>query len=311
MSKISIIITACNEPEDELRATIASIRETTRTPLEVIVVYDGPSTGAPLQSIDKILYHDSQQGVAPSRLTGAAAAIGDCLVFMDAHHLFESEFLDSIAALALEKTAIAWGCIRGWRNKRTDAKQHGAIVRANDQPKTDPAKRDMLGVNWYSQNRPDAGRYSRSFGMFTPYAIPRAVFDRVKWHEGMRGRGNSELAVALKAYFTEVDIFHRCGPVSRHLFRGRKTGNTPPCHSSMRWWQHNNALSARICFTDKTWANYWWPEVFSKTGLRRDDYDADEVVSQQVAFSKIKRRPDSEVWRGLIHAPVPAGVSDI
>ncbi len=304
--KASAIISVCNEG-DELARTIARLHAATSIDIEIVVVDDGSNDGCCDDlDCDQLVQHSERIGVAQSRLDGMAAATGDCFVFLDGHHKFDDGCIDKIVALAMAKQAIVWPCIFDYSDSKADKYGHGALIRINDGKH--PEKEGLLGNSWYSKNRPEKGGYSRAFGCLIPYAIPRAIADRVKWHRGMRGLGNSELAVAVKAFFTEVDIFHVCGAVSRHLFRER------PPYTGSRWlhWLHNSALTARICFTEKTWRNHWWPVAFNgrHPELREEDYDRPGVAEQQVAFQKIKRRPDSELWRGLVHQPVPAGVSD-
>ena len=69
----------------------------------------------------------------------------------------------------------------------------------------------------------------------------------------------------------------------------------------------NNALIARVCFDDRTWARYWLPEVFLEN-LSDDvlhELDSPAVSDEREAFMALKVRPDREFWRGLLRIPEP------
>ena len=95
----------------------------------------------------------------------------------------------------------------------------------------------------------DYGRRDTSF---------RARFyERVRWISHLRGWGATDYCVALKAFFTDVDIFHVNTGAVEHLFRKKI-----PYETNWQGVWRNHALIARVCFDDRTWKRYWLPRVF-------------------------------------------------
>jgi len=122
------------------------------------------------------------------------------------------------------------------------------------------------------------------------YVIPREVFRRVRWIESLRGWGASEPAITVKAFFQDIDLLHVCGPLARHMFRpGSKIPYATPWQSVWR----NHALVARVCFDQRTWLEYWLPEVFDKhlTEPLRGELDSPEVLAEHEAFQALKCAP--------------------
>ncbi len=134
------------------------------------------------------------------------------------------------------------------------------------------------------------------------YVIPKSVFDRVCWIGGMRGWGGSEAVVSVKAFFTGVDIISLRGPIAWHRFK--KT-----FHYDVSWediWR-NHALIARVCFDERTWYEYWLPEVFEVhlTEEAQRDLESDDTIAQQRDFMRHKVRPDCDFWEVLLRKNPP------
>lgn len=297
----SLVIAACNEPM--LSDTIASARQS--LPSVEVVVVDDAST-EPIQAdcgADVVIRHDSPLGVANSRLDGAEAASGDVYVFADAHHEFEADALSVISEHAATSRAIAWGRVLGLgksgNNPRSGACRGGLLA-----PCQDEGKKGIIGNHWMKQ------RYTeplvRAHGLFVAYAIHREAFELVKWSRLMSGYGGHEAAIAVRAYFTETQIFYLHGSAVRHLFRK----SSPFSRDGVKWWR-NHALTCRICFSDETWQNYWMPVVFAGHVDRfklTDELNGKEVLAAHDSFQSLKRRRDADFWRGLYHEQPPRGV---
>lgn len=294
----SVIITSHNEGTI-LHETIASIRETA-TDCEIILVDDGSDDGScETADADRFVRNDDRTGIAYGRCVGAEAATTECYIFCDAHHLFSPGCLDGIASVAMEYQAIVWPCIRGMLDGRWNPRSHGAYLALA----ADDKRAGMVGVSWLRKTVGE--RITRSSGLFVPYAIPAAIFPRVRWPNGMRDFGQSEMSLVTKAFFADVDILHLCGPFARHKFRRKQ-----PYRASGWMYAANHAIVCRVCFTLATWEQYWFPKVFARR-FDRAEFDKAWMLCEQAEFaSRYKQRPDSEFWRGLLDAPVPDGVSD-
>jgi len=300
--RLSVIITSYNEG-DEVLKTIESVRANT-SDCEIILVDDASTDGSCPDSlvVSRILRHDTRQGVVPSRMCGVRAAVGDCYAFLDAHQRVSEGCLNRCAELALESRCITYPDVIGFGHP--DRKLHGAVMLQRE----GGAKDGVFDAKWRRRNPRDP--VSRISSMISPgYVIPASCFESVRWSDGMENFGGSEPGVSVKAFFTDTDILHLCGPSAHHLFKGGR-GSGFACS----WAREacNHAITARVCFTDRTWRNYWVPQVFSKwlSAECLEWFDQEIAVRQHKQFQAIKQRPDSEFWRGVQHKPAPEGVSD-
>ncbi len=300
--QISIIITSYNEGP-EVAATVESVRNNTND-CEIILVDDASTDESCSDDlrIDRCIRHDKRLGIVPSRRDGVAAADGDCFVFLDAHQRVIEDTLNKCAAIAIERQAITYPDVYGFAHP--ERALHGAVL-------GQAAAKDRFGLfdgTW--RRRTPRDPISRCTTMIVPpYVIPRSLFLKVEWPYGMENFGASEPAISVRAFFADVDILHVCGPQATHFFKG---GHGAGYSCSFAREVCNHAIVARTCFSDRTWCDYWRPQVFDRW-LSADClrwFDEEIAVSQQHAFQQIKQRPDTEFWRGLLHQPVPRGVSD-
>ncbi len=298
---ISVIITSYDEG-DKVAATVASVVANT-SDVEVIVVDDGSTDGSCDDcGATQVLRYNTRRGIAQSRLDGVAAASGDCYAFLDAHQSVTEGCFDKLAQVARGRNAIVVPCTRGpvdRRIRRGVWTGHGsAIAQQRDN--------GLFKGRWRNYDQKDP--LSRCSMMVVPgYVIPKTVFPSVRWNDGARSWGGSEPNVAVKAFFADIDILHLCGPIARHEFRGKRRENgrkviERPFRAAWRDTWRNHARTARICFEESTWRDYWWPSVYSRWGKSPDEFDSPDVMSQHNEFQKIKQRPDDEFWRGLLLA---------
>jgi glycosyltransferase involved in cell wall biosynthesis len=291
---LSAIITAHNEGREVLR-TVESIRANTRLDHEIIVVDDGSTDGCcdGLEAMDiRVIRHAQRVGVACSRDAGSRSALGEVFAYLDAHQRVEPGCLDRCAEVAASYESIACPPCRPL-NRRYPV-SYGASF------EIDTKRRFFSARHRTSRPRQEVTRIS---ALRSPaYVIPRAVYHRVAWIAGLRGWGATDFSVAVKAFFTDVDILHVNTGATEHLFRKRI-----PYETSWEGVWRNHALIARVCFDDRTWARYWLPEVFrgnlSDEVLR--ELDSPAVLDEREAFMAVKVRPDREFWRGLLRIPEP------
>ena len=293
----SAIITAFDETED-LILTLQSLEDSCTYPTEVIVVNDGSQEiDNPLSSFDSIkeIRHAHRLGVGASRHEAASAAQGKHFVFLDAHHLFQEGCIEQSCRIAESENSIVVPCIRDF--EENSGTMHGAYFSWNDEAPPFHAEWKML---------PPDKKVSPVSSLKAPaYVIPASIYPKVAWSPLLQGWGGSEACVSLKAFFTGVPILHLCGPIAYHKFKTK-------FHYPVTWdeiWR-NHALIARICFSERTWYDYWLPKIFephlNETVQR--EMDSAEVREEQRAFQKLKVRPDHEFWTRLVFRAVPKSV---
>ena len=292
---ISVVITAHNEG-DEVARTIDSIRENTKSPIEILLVDDASTDGCCdiLNHPDclRVIRRPVRVGVANSRMEASRLARGDVLAYFDAHQRVESGCLDECAQVARAHHAIVTPDILDFDG---ETRLHGAYSVICRQ-------RHFLSAEW--KYRTPTGALARVSALRAPtYLIPRSAYEKVEWSSQLRGWGGSEAAISMKAFFAGVPILHLCGPLVLHRFRRA-------FHYDVKWaeiWR-NQAITARICFDERSWYEYWLPDVFDAnlTDEVRAELNSDVIRSERLAFTKLKIRRDEEFWSSLVFERVPA-----
>ena len=291
---VSIVVTTHNEGV-ELRRTLASIRDNTRVPHEVIVVDDGSSDGSCSGIEDlcvRVLRHSERIGVAASRNQGARVASAETLCFLDAHQRLSPGCIDQCVEVAQQRESIVSPNVRGYGC--LSATTYGAKFRLCP-------KNGYFSAIW-KLRRPRC-RVTQSTTLRAPgYVMPRSIYERVYWSSHLRGWGASEAAVAVKAFFQGIDILQLHGPVARHRFR-RKF----PYRTSWESVWLNHGIVARVCFERRTWEDYWLPEVFAKnlSPLSLCILESSPIDSEHTTFQRTKVREDSSFWTELLGVAAP------
>lgn len=293
--RISLVITAHNEGIELLR-TVESIRGSTSVDTEIILVDDGSTDGC-CENCDfgtnlRRIRHDVRVGVARSRDEGTALAQGDVVGYLDGHQRIVGNSLERCADLALTENAIVCPDVCGFDD---DNRLHGAyFVMCRE--------RKLFSAEW--KHRMPSGGVGRITSLKAPaYFIPQKRYPLVGWSRMLRGWGGSEAAVSLKAFFAGVDILHLCGPLIRHQFK-------KSFHYEVGWpevWR-NHAINARICFEERTWYEYWLPEVFDGhlDDETRRDLESEAMKAEHSRFARTKVRQDREFWSRLVFQKMPA-----
>ncbi len=292
---LSVIITVHNEGM-ELRRTVNSVMRKTAGRFEILIVDDG-STDSCCDGLEsrqvRVIRNQHRQGVAQSRDQAVRKAKGDAVAFLDAHQRVTTHTLNQCAATARQHSAIITPDIRGF--EQDAATVHGAVFLTSPD-------HGYFNARWECSK--PRHRLSRVSSLRAPaYIIPRCIYDRVRWIQGLRSWGGSEAAVSLKAFFLCIPILHLCGPLTWHRFKQK-------LHYDASWddvWR-NHALIARVCFSDRSWFEYWLPCVFDAhlTEEAKADLHSELVVDQQREFNRVKVRSDTEFWTVLLHrAPPP------
>jgi glycosyltransferase involved in cell wall biosynthesis len=311
----SIIINAFNTKElsvtegNELTETIDSIRENTKD-YEIIVIDDGSTDGCcdGIEAADvRVIRHDERIGIGHSRAEGAANAKGDAFCFLDSHHLLSPGCINLCCEAAVQYDAIVWPCVRGLKDRVKPQRNwtgHGAHMAQKTEK-----KRGLFEGRW--KRRRLKYPLSRSATLMVPgYCVPRKVWPEVYPTTGLSGWGATEPAITVKAFFANVDILHLCGPMCRHGFR---PGTRIPYTTRWDTVVRNHAITAFICFSDRTWRRYWKRKILGRwlKGKDWDFFDQPFMQEQRDEFqSKFKKRPDRHFWTHMIGTDeVPPGVA--
>lgn len=210
---VSIIIPSLNEG-DNLRKTVQSIQNTVTGDYEIIVVDNGSKDGSSdflLESHGdpKIqLYKTERLGSARARNFGARRAVGDFLVFADAHVLCPSGWLSPLMNMFKDKdVAVVAPALSVWGNPAS--KGYGFRW-----------KNYRMDVEWLALKRPE------------PYWVPmvgsgfmvirRAVFDQLEgFDEGMINYGCEDAEICLRTWLHGFKIAIVPQIAVSHYFRSK------------------------------------------------------------------------------------------
>ena len=114
--RLSVVIPCYNE-KDSIREAIAAVRNAGLGDIEVIVVDDHSTDGTReilkneiAADVDKVLYHDVNQGKGAALRTGFAAATGDFVVVQDADLEYDPRDIQRLLVPATEgKADVVYG----------------------------------------------------------------------------------------------------------------------------------------------------------------------------------------------------------
>ena len=214
----SVVIAARNEG-DLLRATVESVLEDTAYPdVEVVVVDDGSTDGGPdaLPADTRVrLLRLGAAGLSKARNAGAALALGEYLVFLDAHCTVS----------------------RGWLDALLDPLRQPdvALAGASVTPLDAPGPRGC-GTTWVSRTLETAW-FDPSDGD-SPYEVPfvpggcqayRArTFELLgRFDEGMRLWGYEDIEICLRAWLLGYRVVGAPAAMVAHLFKEQRDFDVP------------------------------------------------------------------------------------
>jgi GT2 family glycosyltransferase len=214
----SVVIAARNEG-DLLRRTAESVLEDTAYPdVEVVVVDDGSSDGGPeaLPADTRVrVLRLGGAGLPKARNAGAAVALGEYLVFLDAHCTVSRGWLDALLE-ALQPADVA-------------------VAGPSVTPLDAPGPR-ACGMTWVNRRLETA--WFETPGGDLPYEVPfvpggcqayRArTFELVgKFDEGMRLWGYEDIEICLRAWLLGYRVAGAPAATVAHLFKEQRDFEVP------------------------------------------------------------------------------------
>jgi len=224
---LSVVIAACNEDE-ELAATVESIRAATEGPVEWRVIDDASSRPQPYAT-----HRNARRIGSPrSRQLGCSQATGRWVFFVDGHMKIPKGLPRRLVALAEATGGWAYCGCNGHR----------------------AAELRMVGGLLYSKwHAPTAPGVAQETGMMgAAYVIERARLNRMGGWIGLPGYlGSQELCMSMLAARHRVPITVDAGVETWHHFRNDAELPYPPAHDL---WLLNMACAYRLLFGDAAWA---------------------------------------------------------
>jgi len=210
---VSIVIPTLNEGEN-LRKTIQSLQNTITCNYEIIVVDNGSTDGSSdfiEREIDDPrirLFKTERLGAANARNFGAKKAVGDFVIFVDAHVLFPAGWVpELIKNLDDSDAAIAAPALSTWGNPA--ARGYGFRW-----------KNPRLDIEWLPQQGLDT--YSVPMVGSGCMAIRRNIFHEIYgFDSGMINYGCEDGEICIRAWLLGYKIFVVPRIEVSHYFRSR------------------------------------------------------------------------------------------
>jgi GT2 family glycosyltransferase len=308
--RASLIIAAHNEGEHLWKTVQACWPAIGGLDCELLVADDASTDG----SIDATLHrfpqvrvvrHISRLGASPTKASGAQAARGDTLIFLDGHTnpepgaiarlVEDAELADHRAIITPKITAL---CTITWRNKTA---QSGSGYYLN---------LDDLSCGWLPESRLSPAQIGRRRFLESPaligcaLAVSRRLYDELAGFDSkMRYWGVEDLDFGLKCWLAGYRILHDPGVVVGHRFRATFDNYSVPAEHLLA----NQLRLARKNFSPSVWAR--WVDDCRQRHLGRLDghpeglwasawtlFQADELSAEAERSYLQARRQRDEFW---------------
>jgi glycosyltransferase involved in cell wall biosynthesis len=255
MTPLSILITAHNEPLQEVNNTLTSIRETAGD-IEVVLVDDGSQMPLDLEDkTTKLIRMENRCGVGPARNIAASHSTGEFILITDGHVRFEKGWLDAALKRIKDRptTVFCATCV-GLEPGMMDMARAkysysaGASINFYGPDRNRPEQTQILESVWNPAREGDDFPIASLMGAC--YVMSKAWFDFIGGLRLLRGWGSDESLLALKTWLAGGECrAMKCVRIG-HQFRQASSYVTPSWQ--MLW---NKMAIAHTCLpTDKAWA---------------------------------------------------------
>jgi polypeptide N-acetylgalactosaminyltransferase len=244
--KISCIITARNEKDSILNATIQGLLDTTQEHNREIIVVDDGSDIPVVCSHQEVILHRNKKpvGVSKSRRQGSLIAKGDVLVWMDAHMSFKTDWLEK---MLVHVPSGAMLCPVIYNYDYTSHPAYGSCLTWNSER------------NYHKKKHPGFGRqYIMKFpgcGAIDVPMVNPAFYMMLKesyWRTGgfsplLRVWGGTEQDISIRAWVTGTGVKCVTNVEVGHLFRPKH-----PYSVSWNQLEYNQLAIIRSVFEKNT-----------------------------------------------------------
>jgi len=217
---LSIIITALNEDPKMINNTIKSIKETTSSNVEIILIDDYSDN---IVTIDdpsvKLIRNPSRIGVGPSRHLGATIAKNKYILLTDSHMLFDPGWYEQFVFRAkTEKENVAFcGVCLGLDSEHGTLKENAGRYNGARLALYEEKENQVLEGKWIDEKPGDS--YEISCMMGAIYFINREYFLKLRGLSDLKMWGSDEPCLSIKIYLSGGKILLDKKIKVGHFFR--------------------------------------------------------------------------------------------
>lgn len=205
--KLSVVIASHNEPD--IGNTVASIRATAGSSVEVIVV-DDFSDRPPVPALDAtVLRNGSRLGCGQSRRVGVEAATGDWVLIVDSHSRFLPGWYEALSSSVGDDPQTLWCGVCLGLGKKQDGKMNMDVEHPNGsyfgatwnffgRDRKNNSLRQVFENVWAEER--DGDGYELSAIMGACYCLPREWYLKLNCGVNLLSYGCDEQELSLKTW---------------------------------------------------------------------------------------------------------------
>lgn len=289
---LSIVIPVLNDQE-ELNLTIQSIRDTSPSDVEIIVIDD--KSDVPVVVKDptvKLVRSQDRKGVGGSRWIGANYAMGDYLLFVDSHMRFDTDwYQNAIIHLKSSPSNVVWcatclgleeGCMDIKKNKGS---YNGARLALYDENEN-----QVFEGKWIPDKEGD--EYEITCLMGACYFFHKSWFLYIKGTSSLKMWGSDEPLLSVKTYLAGGSI-----KLMKSVKIGHKFRSSTPYSTGVQYLVYNKLRSMKMLFSDNLYKRL--SEKIEEDGnkveaLKMIEQDKDEIENEKQYYKSIFVR--DEKW---------------
>jgi glycosyltransferase involved in cell wall biosynthesis len=287
---LSIIIPVLND-NDELNATIESIRSTSPSNVEIIVIDDQSDFPAYVNDKNvKLVRTETRLGVGGTRHLGASMATAPYLLFIDSHMRFdENWYNNAIKRLASTDHSIVWcGVCLGLEEGHMDINFHKGAYHGARLALYEEKENQVFEGKWIPEQ--DGMEYEISCLMGACYFFHKSWFFHIGGTKSLKMWGSDEPLLSVKTYLAGGAIKLMKDVRIGHKFRNVASYSTPDAYII-----YNKLRSMKMLFSEDIYEIL--KSKISNSGnkeeaLRMIEADQEEVEIERNYYKKIFVRDD-------------------
>lgn len=294
--EVTVIIPFLNEGI-EVRHTLASLKESTSTPFELILINDGSDdgydyAGLALEYGARYIEHRARQGVAPSRDEGARICQTEYMLLLDAHmRIYQDDWIERFVSVAKRyPESILCGAT-------LDLDEHGELKGNGSVGYGAYINYTELKVEWVNNNNlgePEDEVLEIPCVLGASYFCRRAYWERLQGLVGLRSYGLDEQLLSLKVRLSGGRCLCLREVQFGHIFR---TLETVPYRFSSPDFLYNILLVAELLFSSEMKVDLLrsqrlisGPEMVNQAVSKLQD-TAQQLEAMKTAYRELFTRP--------------------
>lgn len=282
---LSIIIPVLND-NDELNLTITSIRETSPSNVEIIVIDDKSDVPAVINDKNVTLVRlENRIGVGGTRHLGASIAKSKYLLFIDSHMRFDSEWYNnSMKRLISNSSNIVWCAVcLGLEEGHMDITNPRGAYNGARLCLYDSKETQVFEGKWIDEQPGD--EYEISCLMGACYFFHKSWFFHIKGTKSLKMWGSDEPLLSVKTWLAGGSIKLMKDVKIGHKFRPKS-----PYSTNVSYIIYNKLRSMKMLFSTELYdflQSKIQDDNNKKVALQMIESDKEEIALEREYYNSI------------------------